>query len=179
MEILGYSIGAGVLPVGRFPVRLQRSNRGCGSQRLLLFIIDLENQSNDSSNEHAELKNSIPCNIHTCHPLSFTIGGKRSITPEKIEGNRLPGRCWQHRGQHITRFDRLQGKKRGVSCGNAVIRPACESIRQAEIYLSPEFRIISFRIIPKSNTTAANTPQTNMLVYQGADCVAYSPGCVL
>ena len=54
--------------------------------RLLLFIIDLENQSNDSSNEHAELKNSIPCNIHTCHPLSFTIGGKRSITPEKNRG---------------------------------------------------------------------------------------------
>ena len=147
--------------------------------RLLLFIICLENQGNDSSNEHAELKNSFPCNIHTCHPLSFTIGGKRSITPEKIEGNRLPGRCWQHREQHITPFDRLQGKKRGVSCGNAVIRPACESIRQAEIYLSPDFRIISFRIIPKSNTTAANTPQTNMLVYQGADCIAYSPGCVL
>ena len=179
MEILGYSIDTGVLPVGRFPVRLQRSNRGCGSQRLLLFIIDLENQSNDSSNEHAELKNSFPCNIHTCHPLSFTIRGKRSITPEKIEGNRLPGRCWQHRGQHITPFDRLQGKKRGVSCGNAAILPARESVRQAEIYLSPDFRIISFRIIPKSNTTAANTPQTNMLVYQGADCIAYSPGCVL
>ena len=172
-------MNTGVLPVGRFPVRLQRSNRGCGSQRLLLFIIDLENQSNDSSNEHAELKNSFPCNIHTCHPLSFTIGGKRSITPEKIEGNRLPGRCWQHQKHHITPFDRLQGKKRGVSCGNAVIRPARESVRQAEIYLSPDFRIISFRIIPKSNTTAANTPQTNMLVYQGADCVAYSPGCVL
>ena len=86
MEILGYSIDTGVLPVGRFPVRLQRSNRGCGSQRLLLFIIDLENQSNDSSNEHAELENSFPCNIHTCHPLSFTIGGKRSITPEKNRG---------------------------------------------------------------------------------------------
>ena len=147
--------------------------------RLLLFIICLENQGNDSSNEHAELKNSFPCNIHTCHPLSFTIGGKRSITPEKIEGNRLPGRCWQHREQHITPFDRLQGKKRGVSCGNAVIRPARESVRQAEIYLSPDFRIISFRIIPKSNTTAANTPQVNIPVYQGADCIAYSPGCVL
>jgi len=85
MEILGYSIDTGVLPVGRFPVRLQRSNRGCGSQRLLLFIIDLENQSNDSGNEHAELKNSIPCN-HNRHPLSFTIGGKRSITPEKNRG---------------------------------------------------------------------------------------------
>ena len=48
-------------------------------------------------------------------PLSYDWG-QRSITPEKIEGNRLPGRCWQHHGQHITRFDRLQGKKRGVYC---------------------------------------------------------------
>ena len=65
--------------------------------RLLLFIICLENQGNDSSNEHAELKNPFPCNIHTCHelrsdchrqsfyfyslrdapPHSFTIGGKK------------------------------------------------------------------------------------------------------
>ena len=40
-------------------------------------------------------------------PHSFTIGGKRSITPDKIEGNRLPGYYRQHRKQHITRFDRL------------------------------------------------------------------------
>ena len=112
-------------------------------------------------------------------PSRLRSGAKEASPPKKIEGNRLPGRCWQHQEQHITPFDRLQGKKRGVSCGNAVIRPARESVRQAEIYLSPEFRIISFRIIPKSNTTAANTPQTNMLVYQGADCIAYSPGCVL
>ena len=172
-------MNTGVLPVGRLPHALRRDNRYFGGQQLSLLVICLENQGNDSSNEHAELENSFPCNIHTCHPLSFTIGGKRSITPEKIEGNRLPGRCWQHREQHITPFDRLQGKKRGVSCGNAVIRPACESIRQAEIYLSPDFRIISFRIIPKSNTTAANTPQVNIPVYQGADCIACSPGCVL
>ena len=152
MEILGYSIDTGVLPVGRFPVRLQRSNRGCGSQRLLLFIIDLENQSNDSSNEHAELKNSFPCNIHTCHPLSFTIGGKRSITPEKIEGNRLPGRYRQHQKQHITPFDRLQGKKRGVSCGNAVIRPAFEFIIKTEFF-------IMYRYQPwKASSASLNAP---------------------
>ena len=103
--------------------------------RLLLFIICLENQGNDSSNEHAGLKNPFPCNIHTCHelrsdchrqsfyfyslrdapPLSYDWG-QRSITPEKIEGNRLPGRCWQHQKQHITPFDRLQGKLRSESC---------------------------------------------------------------
>ena len=73
--------------------------------RLLLFIICLENQGNDSSNEHAELKNPFPCNIHTCHelrsdchrqsfyfysqrdapPLSYDWG-QRSITPEKNRG---------------------------------------------------------------------------------------------
>ena len=104
--------------------------------RLLLFIICLENQGNDSSNEHAELKNPFPCNIHTCHelrsdchrqsfyfyslrdapPHSFTIGGKRSITPDKIEGNRLPRYYRQHRKRHITRFDRLQGKLRSELC---------------------------------------------------------------
>ena len=179
MKDLGYSMDTGVLPVGRLSHALRRDNRYFGGQRLSLLVICLENQGNDSSNEHAELENSFPCNIHTCHPPLVYDWGQRSITPEKIEGNRLPGRCWQHREQHITPFDRLQGKKRGVSCGNAVIRPARESVRQAEIYLSPDFRIISFRIIPKSNTTAANTPQVNIPVYQGADCIAYSPGCVL
>ena len=116
MKDLGYSMDTGVLPVGRLPHALRRDNRYFGERRLSLLVICLENQGNDSSNEHAELKNPFPCNIHTCHPLSFTIGGKRSITPEKIEGNRLPGYYWQHHGQHITRFDRLQGKKRGVYC---------------------------------------------------------------
>ena len=109
------------------------------SRRLSLLVVCLENQSNDSGNEHAELKNSIPCN-HNRHPLSFTIGGKRSITPEKIEGNRLPGRCWQHREQHITPFDRLQGKKRGVSCGNAVIRPAFEFIIKTEFFIMDRYQ---------------------------------------
>ena len=115
MKDLGYSMNTGVLPVGRLPHALRRDNRYFGERRLSLLVICLENQGNDSSNEHAELKNPFPCNIHTCHPLSFDWG-QRSITPEKIEGNRLPGRCWQHHGQHITRFDRLQGKKRGVYC---------------------------------------------------------------
>ena len=101
------------------------------ARRLLLFVICLENQGNDSSNEHAELKNSFPCNIHTCHELRsdchrqsfqflfaarrtapFNRGQKKKhITPEKIEGNRLPGCYWQHHKRHITRFDRLQGKR--------------------------------------------------------------------
>ena len=86
MKDLGYSMDTGVLPVGRLPHALRRDNRYFGGQRLSLLVICLENQGNDSSNEHAELKNSFPCNIHTCHPLSFTIGGKRSITPEKNRG---------------------------------------------------------------------------------------------
>ena len=86
MKDLGYSMDTGVLPVGRLPHALRRDNRYFGGQRLSLLVICLENQGNDSSNEHAELENSFPCNIHTCHPLSFTIGGKRSITPEKNRG---------------------------------------------------------------------------------------------
>ena len=86
MKDLGYSMNTGVLPVGRLPHALRRDNRYFGGQRLSLLVICLENQGNDSSNEHAELENSFPCNIHTCHPLSFTIGGKRSITPEKNRG---------------------------------------------------------------------------------------------
>ena len=106
MKDLGYSMNTGVLPVGQLPHALRRDNRYFGERRLSLLVICLENQGNDSSNEHAELKNPIPCN-HNRHPLSFTIGGKRSITREKIEGNRLPGYYWQHHGQHITRFDRF------------------------------------------------------------------------
>ena len=115
MKDLGYSMDTGVLPVGRLPHALRRDNRYFGGQRLSLLVICLENQGNDSSNEHAELKNPFPCNIHTCHPLSFDWG-QRSITPEKIEGKRLPGRCWQHHGQYITRFDRLQRKLWLKSC---------------------------------------------------------------
>ena len=79
--------------------------------RLLLFIICLENQGNDSSNEHAELKNPFPCNIHTCHelrsdchrqsfyfyslrdapPHSLTIGGKEASPPTKSRGTAYRG----------------------------------------------------------------------------------------
>ena len=75
------------------------------ARQLLLFIVCLKKQSNDSGNGHAELKNPFPCNIHTCHelrsdchrqsfyfyslrdapPLSYDWG-QRSITPEKNRG---------------------------------------------------------------------------------------------
>ena len=42
-------------------------------------------------------------------------------------------------------------------------------------YISPDFRIISFRIIPKSNTTAANTPQVNIPVYQARTALHTAP----
>ena len=35
-----------------------------------------------------------------------------------------------------------------------------------------DFRIINFKMIPKSNTTTTNAPQTKIFVYQGADCIA-------
>lgn len=168
----------GVLPVGRFPNVAKRSSCELGSLGSYFFLLSCIWITREIIATMTMQKVSNSSHVTIIVP-PFNRGQKKHHPPKKIEGNRLPGRCWQHREQHITPFDRLQGKKRGVSCGNAVIRPARESVRQAEIYLSPDFRIISFRIIPKSNTTAANTPQTNMLVYQGADCIAYSPGCVL
>ena len=156
MEILGYSIDTGVLPVGRFPVRLQRSNRGCGSQRLLLFIIDLENQSNDSSNEHAELKNSFPCNIHTCHPLSFTIGGKRSITPEKNRGEPPTGALLAAPETAYHTIRQIARKKAGR------IMRQCRD--------TPRFRILSkivfqFSLSCKSSSDTKNTslPSTEIV----------------
>ena len=91
MKDLGYSMDTGVLPVGRLPHALRRDNRYFGGQRLSLLVICLENQGNDSSNEHAELENSFPCNIHTCHPLSFTIGGKEASPPKKSRGTAYRG----------------------------------------------------------------------------------------
>ena len=91
MKDLGYSMDTGVLPVGRLPHALRRDNRYFGGQRLSLLVICLENQGNDSSNEHAELENSFPCNIHTCHPLSFTIGGKEASPPTKSRGTAYRG----------------------------------------------------------------------------------------
>ena len=91
MKDLGYSMDTGVLPVGRLLHALRRDNRYFGGQRLSLLVICLENQGNDSSNEHAELENSFPCNIHTCHPLSFTIGGKEASPPKKSRGTAYRG----------------------------------------------------------------------------------------
>ena len=85
MKDLGYSMNTGVLPVGRLPHALRRDNRYFGERRLSLLVICLENQSNDSGNEHAELKNPFPCNIHTCHPRSFDWGQKKHH-PRKNRG---------------------------------------------------------------------------------------------
>ena len=67
----------------RLPIDYREVTGAVGGWRLLLFIICLDDQGNDSSNDHAELKNSFPCNIHACHPLSQWIGGKRSGLPPK------------------------------------------------------------------------------------------------
>ena len=48
----------------------------------LLIIVGLENQGNDSRNDHAELKKSFPCN-HNRHPLSHWIGGKEEHHPRR------------------------------------------------------------------------------------------------
>ena len=59
------------------------------SWRLLLIIIRLDNQSDDCGNDHAELKQSFPCN-HNHHPLSCDRG-QRSITPVKSRGTAYRG----------------------------------------------------------------------------------------
>ena len=123
MKDLGYSMDTGVLPVGRLPHALRRDNRYFGGQRLSLLVICLENQGNDSSNEHAELENSFPCNIYTCHPLSFTIGGKEASPPKK-------SRETAYRGTGSTTDSVAQistdckKKERDISRSNAAICPA-------------------------------------------------------
>ena len=123
MKDLGYSMDTGVLPVGRLPHALRRDNRYFGGQRLSLLVICLENQGNDSSNEHAELENSFPCNIHTCHPLSFTIGGKEASPPKKSRGTayRGTGSTTDSVAQISTDCKK---KERGISRSNAAICPA-------------------------------------------------------
>ena len=81
----GYSIDKEGAASRSAPPRTRlRDNRYFGRGRLsLLVIVILANQGNDSCNDHAELKNSFPCNIHACHPLSQWIGGKRSGLPPK------------------------------------------------------------------------------------------------
>ena len=83
----------GVLPVGRFPTRDYEEitvTLGKVGRLSLLIIVCLENQGNDSCNNHAELKQFFPCN-HNRHPLSCDWGQRRALPPKKIEGNRLPG----------------------------------------------------------------------------------------
>ena len=56
------------------------------SRRLSLLVVILANQGNDSDNEHAELKNFFPCNIHTCHPPHIGLGAKEDYHPQKDRG---------------------------------------------------------------------------------------------
>ena len=88
MEKLGYSEGtegaasrsAPQISQEEIIVTLERV------RRLSLLVVILANQGNDSNNEHAELKNSFPCNIHTCHPLSLRSGAKEDHHPRKDRG---------------------------------------------------------------------------------------------
>ena len=123
MKDLGYSMDTGVLPVGRLPHALRRDNRYFGGQRLSLLVICLENQGNDSSNEHAELENSFPCNIHTCHPLSFTIGGKEASPPKKSRETAYRG-TGSTTGSVAQISTDCKKKERGISRSNAAICPA-------------------------------------------------------
>lgn len=68
----------------RLPIDYREVTGTVGGWRLLLFIICLDDQGNDSSNDHAELKNSFPCN-HAITP-SLSIGGKRRLSPPKKVG---------------------------------------------------------------------------------------------
>ena len=58
MEILGYSIDTGVLPVGWLPHLVIRSNRDLGKfgGYFLFIIMHLENQRDNSDNDHTESK---------------------------------------------------------------------------------------------------------------------------
>ncbi len=52
--------------------------------RLLLFIVRLENQGDQSDKEYAKRKNVRPCNFHIVHPLSFDWG-QEVLPPEEGE----------------------------------------------------------------------------------------------
>ena len=55
---LGYSMGTGGLPVGRLPHLVIRSNRDLGKfgGYFLFIIMHLENQRDNSDNDHTESK---------------------------------------------------------------------------------------------------------------------------
>ena len=120
MEPLTNQPGWGIIQVQRVPPAdgspsvVERSNRYFRKRRLLLFAFCVCENSN---NEYTELKQIRPCNIHSCHPLSFyRLGVKEEVHPpmKKRRGNRLPG-CWRHHRQHSTAFDKMQDKRDGDS----------------------------------------------------------------
>ena len=57
-EVLGYTIDTGVLPVGRLPHLVIRSNRDLGKfgGYFLFIIMHLESQRGNSDNDHTESK---------------------------------------------------------------------------------------------------------------------------
>ncbi len=86
MEPLTNQPGWGIIQVQRVPPAdgspsvVERSNRYFRKRRLLLFAFCVCENSN---NEYTELKQIRPCNIHSCHPLSVQIGGKKKRSPPR------------------------------------------------------------------------------------------------
>ena len=163
-------MNTGVLPVGRFPNVAKRSSCGLGSLGSYFFLLSCIWMTKETIATMTMQKANNSSHVTIIVP-PFNRGQKKHH-PRKNRGEPPTGALLAAPGTAYHTIRQIARQKAGI-------RPARESVRQAEIYLSPDFRMISFRIIPKSNTTAANTPQTNVLVYQGADCIAYSPGCVL
>ena len=56
----------------------------------LLVIVILADQGNDGNDDHAELKNSFPCN-HNRHPLSIWKGAKEELPPNGSRGTACRG----------------------------------------------------------------------------------------
>ena len=117
----------GVLPVGRFPTRDYEEitvTLGKVGRLSLLIIVCLENQGNDSRNDHAELKQFFPCN-HNRHPLSHWMGAKKSITPEENRGEPPTGvllaapSTAYHKNWQIARKNREHNRKLSHSHENS------------------------------------------------------------
>ena len=144
----------GVLPVGRFPNVAKRSSCELGSLGSYFFLLSCIWITREiiATMTMQKVSNSSHVTSIPATPSLLRSGAKEASPPKKIEGNRLPGRCWQRQKQHITPFDRLQGKKRGVSCGNAVIRPTFEFIIKTEFF-------IMYRYQPrKASSASLNAP---------------------
>ena len=73
-----------MLPVDGSPLQRKRSNRNLGKLGGYFFLLVsiLASQRDNCNDNHAKSKKAFPCN-HEQHPLSISIGGKRSVTPEK------------------------------------------------------------------------------------------------